>query len=203
MTALSTSRWQDLPLRGKALLAISMPLVVLMSSLGLIYHAERQTAQAEEDVRRALLVQGDIQTVHTQIAEAAASVRGYLLTRQADFLPGYLNAQPLIDAALSRLDANIQDERMRGYLTSIEPLIHAKADGLAKLQALSLDVPENITRILIENKYVLDQLRERISTMREREDTLLAERTAAASATRQQLLLSTLLAAACGIIGAI
>ena len=49
MTALSTSRWQDLPLRGKALLAISMPLVVLMSSLGLIYHAERQTAQAEED----------------------------------------------------------------------------------------------------------------------------------------------------------
>ncbi|WP_122848364.1 ATP-binding protein [Pseudomonas viridiflava] len=203
MTALSTSRWQDLPLRGKALLAISMPLVVLMSSLGLIYHAERQTAQAEEDVRRALLVQGDIQTVHTQIAEAAASVRGYLLTRQADFLPGYLNAQPLIDAALIRLDANIQDERMRGYLTSIEPLIHAKADGLAKLQALSLDVPENITRILIENKYVLDQLRERISTMREREDTLLAERTAAASATRQQLLLSTLLAAACGIIGAI
>uniref|UniRef100_UPI001967F277 CHASE3 domain-containing protein n=1 Tax=Pseudomonas viridiflava TaxID=33069 RepID=UPI001967F277 len=182
MTALSTSRWQDLPLRGKALLAISMPLVVLMSSLGLIYHAERQTAQAEEDVRRALLVQGDIQTVHTQIAEAAASVRGYLLTRQADFLPGYLNAQPLIDAALSRLDANIQDERMRGYLTSIEPLIHAKADGLAKLQALSLDVPENITRILIENKYVLDQLRERISTMREREDTLLAEPTAAASA---------------------
>ncbi|SHN25357.1 PAS domain S-box-containing protein [Pseudomonas asturiensis] len=203
MSELATSRWQDLPLRGKALLAISMPLVVLMSSLALIYHAERQTAQAEEDVRRVLLVQGDIQTVHTQIAEAAASVRGYLLTRQADFLPAYLNAQPLIDAALVRLDANIQDEQMRRYLMAIDPLIHAKADGLAKLQTLSLQAPETITRILIENKYVLDQLRERISIMREREDTLLAERTAAAAATRERLMFSTLLAAACGLFGAI
>ncbi|MCF5631753.1 hypothetical protein GIV53_21150, partial [Pseudomonas syringae] len=66
-----------------------------MFSLILIYIAERQSAQAEEDVRRVLLVQGDIQTLHTQIAEGAASVRGYLLTRREDFLPGYINAQPL------------------------------------------------------------------------------------------------------------
>ncbi|MCV5927667.1 hypothetical protein OFO11_37795, partial [Escherichia coli] len=60
-----------------------------------------------------------------------------------------------------------------------------------------------VARILVENKYVLDQLRERIGIMREREDALLAERTEAAAATRERLLRSTLLAAACGIFGAI
>ncbi|WP_024674319.1 ATP-binding protein [Pseudomonas syringae] len=203
MTATGSSRWEDLPLRGKALVAISLPLAMLMFSLILIYIAERQTAQAEEDVRRVLLVQGDIQTLHTQIAEGAASVRGYLLTRREDFLPGYINAQPLIDAALVRLDANVRDQQMRDHLKAIEPLIRTKVDGLEKLRSLSLQGQETVSSILIENKYVLDQLRDRISVMREREDALLAERTEAAAANRAHLLRSTLLAAACGIFGAI
>ncbi|WP_024646103.1 ATP-binding protein [Pseudomonas syringae] len=203
MTATGSSHWEDLPLRGKALVAISLPLAMLMFSLILIYIAERQTAQAEEDVRRVLLVQGDIQTLHTQIAEGAASVRGYLLTRREDFLPGYINAQPRIEAALIRLDANIRDQQMRDHLKAIEPLIRTKVDGLEKLRSLSLKGQETVSSILIENKYVLDQLRERISVMREREDALLAERTEAAAANREHLLRSTLLAAACGIFGAI
>ncbi|PBK52779.1 histidine kinase [Pseudomonas syringae pv. actinidiae] len=203
MTATGSSRWEDLPLHGKALVAISLPLAMLMFSLVLIYIAERQTAQAEEDVRRVLLVQGDIQTLHTQIAEGAASVRGYLLTHQEDFLPGYINAQPLIDAALVRLDANIRDQQMREHLKSIEPLIHTKVDGLERLRSMGREDHETVAAILVENKYVLDQLRERIGVMREREDALLAERTEAAAATRERLLWSTLLAAACGIFGAI
>ncbi|KPW93805.1 Sensory box histidine kinase/response regulator [Pseudomonas syringae pv. cerasicola] len=68
---------------------------------------------------------------------------------------------------------------------------------------MSMEDQQTVARILVENKYVLDQLRERIGIMREREDALLAERTEAAAATRERLLLSTLLAAACGIFGAI
>ncbi|RMO63979.1 Sensor histidine kinase QseC [Pseudomonas syringae pv. aptata] len=203
MTAHASSRWEDLPLRGKALVAISLPLTILMFSLVLIYIAERQTARAEEDVRRVLLVQGDIQTLHTQIAEGAASVRGYLLTHREDFLPGYLNAQPLIEAALTRLNTNVRDGQMREHLKAIEPLINTKVEGLGKLRSMNRQDQETVARILIENKYVLDQLRERIGIMREREDALLAERTEAAAATRERLLLSTLLAAACGIFGAI
>lgn len=197
------SRWADLPLRGKALVAISLPLVLLMGSLVLIYITERQTARAEEDVRRVLLVQGDIQTVHTQLAEAAASVRGYLLTRNEDFLPAWLQAGALIEAALQRLNSNVRDPQMREHLQAIAPLIHTKQQGLESLRRLSEADRESIASILVENKYILDELRQRIDTMRRREDTLLAERTAAAAATRQRLLLSTLLAAGCGLFGAI
>ena len=47
-------RWADLPLRGKALVVISLPLVILLLSLVLIYTTERQSARAEADVRRVL-----------------------------------------------------------------------------------------------------------------------------------------------------
>ena len=104
MNLFTARRWVDLPLRGKALVAISLPLVVLLSSLVLIYIAERQTARAEEDVRRVLLVQGDIQAVHPLLAEAAASVRGYLLTRRQDFLPGYQQAKPQIKVVIFTMD---------------------------------------------------------------------------------------------------
>ena len=203
MRVSNARRWADLPLRSKALVVISLPLVVLLLSLVLIYIAERQTARAEEDVRRVLLVQGDIQTVHTLLAEAAASVRGYLLTRREDFLPGYLNAKPLIESALRRLDSNVRDERVRAQLIAITPLINTRVDGLEELLSDRQTNPETFTTILINNKHVLDELREHISTMLTLEDTLLAERTAAASATRQRLLLSTLLAALCGLFGAI
>ena len=165
-------------MRGKALVVISLPLVVLLLSLVLIYNTERQTARAEEDVRRVLLVQGDIQTVHTLLAEAAASVRGYLLTHREDFLPGYLKAKPLIQSALRRLDSNVRDERVRAQLTAITPLINSKIDGLEQMLSDSEAKSESITTILINNKYILDGLREHISTMLTLEDTLLAERTA-------------------------
>ncbi|MEB0045534.1 MULTISPECIES: ATP-binding protein [unclassified Pseudomonas] len=196
-------RWADLPLRGKALVVISLPLVILLLSLVLIYITERQTAQAEEDVRRVLLVQGDIQTVHTLLAESAASMRGYLLTRREDFLPGYLNAKPLIASALGRLDRNVRDKRVRAQLDAITPLIDSKVEGLEDMFNDRNPTPAAITTILINNKHILDELRERIGTMRTLEDTLLAERTAAAAETRQRLLFSTLLAALCGLFGAV
>ncbi|WP_411380326.1 ATP-binding protein [Pseudomonas sp. MPB26] len=196
-------RWADLPLRGKALVVISLPLVVLLLSLVLIYTTERQTARAEEDVRRVLRVQGDIQAVHTLLAEAAASVRGYLLTRREDFLPSYRNARPQIDAALLRLDRNVRDQRVREQLNAIKPLIDAKADGLEEMLNDSHASAQSISAILISNKHILDALRQHISTMLTLEASLLAERSTAAYETRQRLLLSTWLAAICGLFGAI
>ncbi|UUQ64936.1 ATP-binding protein [Pseudomonas fuscovaginae UPB0736] len=203
MRLLPARRWIDLPLRDKALVVISLPLVILLMSLVLIYITERQTAHAEEDVRRVLRVQGDIQTVHTLLAEAAASVRGYLLTQREDFLPSYLKVRPQIDAALQRLNLNVRDERVRRQLAAIEPLINSKIAGLEEMLGEHSNKPETITPILISNKHILDELREHIGTILTLEDTLLAERTAAAAETRQRLLLSTLLAAFCGLFGAI
>ncbi|MBP1124254.1 MULTISPECIES: ATP-binding protein [Pseudomonas] len=203
MRRLQAQRWADLPLRGKALLVISLPLVVLLLSLVLIYITERQTAHAEEDVRRVLRVQRDIQAVHTLLAEAAGSVRGYLLTRREDFLPSYRTAGPQIESALHRLDSNVRDPRVREELNAIKPLIAHKVDGLEAMLNDREATAESISAILISNKHILDALRQHISTMLRLEDSLLAERSKAAAETRERLLLSTWLAAVCGLFGAI
>ncbi len=197
------NRWADLPLRGKSLVAIFLPLLILMSSLMMIYFGERQTARAEEDVRRALLVQGDIQTVHTLLAEAAASERGYLLTGHDDFLPVYTQTGPQIHAALQRLDSNVRDSEMRTRLQQMVPLIRTKLGVLAQLREGNREDAAQITVILLHNKQVLDTLREQIAAMRDREATLLAERSTAAAETRQHLVFATWLAALCGVFGAI
>lgn len=196
--------WADLPLRGKALVGISLPLVILLLSLVLIYITERQTARADEDVRRVLQVQVDIQTVQTLLGEGAASVRGYLLTRRENFLPTYLQTESRIEDALTRLDANIRDAEVRQRLERIRRLIATKLEGLEVLRNGDMRKDsEQITAILVENKRMLDTLRQEIGEMRIREDALLAERTAHAADNRQRLLLATLLAAGCGLFGAI
>ena len=62
---------------------------------------------------------------------------------------------------------------------------------------------QRIAAVLDESKRMLDTLRNQIDAMRVREDALLADRTANAADNRQRMLLATLLAAGCGLIGAI
>ncbi|VXC96883.1 Histidine kinase [Pseudomonas sp. 8Z] len=199
-----TTRWTDRPLRSKSLVIIALPLAILLISLVLVYTTERQTSRVEDDVRRALRVQGDVQAVHSLLAEAAASVRGYLLTRRDDFLPSYTSAVERIDSALRRLDKDIRDPQMRANLQRLRPLIVIKLQGLEELKHLaSGDDRAAMTSILVDNKHVLDELREVIRQMLEREQTLLDERNAEASAVRSRMLLATALAATFGVLGAL
>jgi len=198
------TRWTDRPLRSKSLVIIALPLAVLLISLVLVYITERQTSRVEDDVRRALRVQGDVQAVHSLLAEAAASVRGYLLIQRNDFLPSYRSAVAGIDNALARLDTDIRDPQMRSSLQRLRPLIVIKLQGLEHLMALaSSDDRAAMTRILVDNKHVLDDLRLEIQQMLEREQALLDERNAEASAVRSRMLLATGLAAAFGVLGAL
>ena len=198
------TRWTDRPLRGKSLVIIALPLAVLLISLVLVYVTERQTSRVEDDVRRALRVQGDVQAVHSLLAEAAASVRGYLLIQRSDFLPSYRSAVERIDSKLRRLDNDIRDPQMRSSLERLRPLIVIKLEGLEQLKTLASSADrEAVTRILVDNKHVLDKLRQEIQQMLDREQTLLDERNAEASAVRSRMLLATGLAAMFGVLGAL
>ncbi|MBU1329640.1 MAG: PAS domain S-box protein [Gammaproteobacteria bacterium] len=198
------TRWTDRPLRSKSLVIIALPLAVLLISLVLVYITERQTSRVEDDVRRALRVQGDVQAVHSLLAEAAASVRGYLLIQRNDFLPSYRSAVERIDSALQRLDTDIRDPQMRSSLQRLRPLIVIKLQGLEQLMALaSSEDRAAMTRILVDNKHVLDDLRLEIQQMLEREQALLDERNVEAGAVRSRMLLATGLSAAFGVLGAL
>src|SRR5688572_13727010 len=78
--------WQDLPLGIKGVYVITLPLLVLLASLGSLYLREQESTQLENKLRLALQNQRDIQEVHTLLIEASTGVRDYLLTGDKHFL---------------------------------------------------------------------------------------------------------------------
>ena len=89
-------KWQDLPLALKGMFVITLPLTVLLASLGSLYVREQETTFLENKLSLALQNQRDIQTVHTQLLEASSGLRDYLLTGDKHFLGIYYRAEKML-----------------------------------------------------------------------------------------------------------
>ena len=105
-------RWSDWPLTRKSVLVVAGPLLLLVSVLA-IYRLERQTAQAEEDVRRTLGIISDLHEAHSLLAETAAGVRGYVLVREENFLDPYYDAEPRLMGVVNGLAQRLNNQSNR------------------------------------------------------------------------------------------
>ncbi len=86
MTSRLTSRWMNLPLRGKGLVVVAIPFIALVISAISFTVVEREQRSANDWVARSLLVRNTTGRVIRYQTDAAASVRGYLLTGNVDYL---------------------------------------------------------------------------------------------------------------------
>jgi signal transduction histidine kinase/ActR/RegA family two-component response regulator len=171
-------RWRDLPLMGKGLLLLSLPMLLLLGSLLFGLQLGRQVAEAESEARRTLQVQSELQVLHKLIAEAAMGVRGYLLTGRDDFLLTYWQADVEIPTALSRLDAGIKDPAQRASLEKLRPLLTAKLASLNQLRTSGrMQSAKELQDHLLESKAILDSLRGQLESLQRRESELIEERT--------------------------
>jgi CHASE3 domain sensor protein len=150
-------RWRDLPLMGKGLLLLSLPMLLLLGSLLFGLQLSRQVAEAESEARRTLKVQSELLALHKLVAEAAMGVRGYLLTGRDDFLLTYWQADVEIPTAFSRLDAGIKDPAQRASLEKLRPLLTAKLASLNQLRTSGrMQSTKELQDHLIESKTILD-----------------------------------------------
>ena len=174
--------WTDWSLGAKSAAALAMPLTLLVVALIFSYRLQQDIADTEADVRRALAIQGEIQTLHSLIAESATAVRGYLLTGRDDFLAPYRAAREELPVTLTTLRRNIRDAEMKTHLGHIHQLLDRKLRSLDELSrdggALS---PTDLQAHLLASKGVLDDLRIEIRAMSHREADLLAQYSDAAS----------------------
>lgn len=181
-------RWRDWPLGVKSAVAVMVPLALLASALVSGYRLQKDVSEAEAQVRRALAIQTEIQTLHMLIAEAAMAVRGYLLTGRDDFLAPYNNARRVLPTTIQTLRQTVEDEDAQRRLSVVANLLDRKLESLEGLRRdeRARD-PEELQAYLIISKAVLDNLRTEIQGMYARESQLLAEYSAGA---RQALLRS-------------
>lgn len=173
-------RWNDWPLLSKGMLLVTLPLMLLMGALLSGYRLQQQTALAEAEARRTLRAQGDIQALHTGIAEAATGVRGYLLTGRDDFLTPYWKAEVELSRTIKNLRSILRDPTQISSLARVLPLLDAKLRSLDSLRTEGrFQSAEALRAHLLASKVILDQLRSEIVAMQAREAQLVEERTVA------------------------
>ena len=174
-------RWRDWPLGFKSAAAVAVPLALLLFALAFSYRMQQHISRADAEVRRALAIQTDIQTLHSLIAEAATGVRGYLLTGRDEFLNPYRQAQQALPETLASLRRSIRNPEVMEHLQRIAELWQRKQASLEELRLQGRALPPaDLQAHLIGSKGVLDELRAEIASMYAREAQLVGEYSAAA-----------------------
>ena len=194
--------WLGGSITRKSLASILLPLLLLVVAVIAIDRLERQTARAENDVRRTLQVLSDLHEAHSLLAETAAAVRGYRLVRRDDFLDPYRLAEPRLLALLDRLQREITDPGQARRMAQVRPLFEDKMLGWRELLAPQI-TPEAERRQLITGKAKLDILRAELRLMLNYERTQLELRTRTAQRLRHRNLVITQIAALLAGLGAI
>lgn len=196
--------WKDLPLGIKGICVITLPLLVLLASLGSLYVREQESTQLENKLRLALQNQRDIQKVHTLLIEASTGVRDYLLTGDKHFLNIFFEVERGLPDILSALEKQLDDDAQKSRLASINPLVK---QNLYDLRVLS-EYESNIASEALINKFkaqvsTLDKLRYEIEKLNAEEAILVAKDQQDVVKQRQRHITITLIAAFTGIIGSI
>ncbi|MBO6525467.1 ATP-binding protein [Erythrobacter sp.] len=198
--------WADRPLAVKGLVVIVLPLAVLLGSLVSLYLASNAETRAEDDVRRAFAIQRDTYQVHALLAEAAAGVRGYVLTGEDRFLEPYRKAQEDVPVTIARLDSAIEDTIVRSHFEDLRLIERDKREGLREIVELAeggMDTSGEVEPALTDNKLALDELRRSIDDIQQREAVVLDERRARVDDVRRGFLILTAVSALVGLLGSL
>jgi signal transduction histidine kinase len=201
--------WTDRPLAFKGLVVVGLPLTILLGALVSLYLASNAEAQAEDNVRRAFAIQRDAYQVHALLAEAAAGVRGYALTREERFLDPYRKAEADLPQTMQRLDGAIRDPVVRSSFEELNQLAGRKREGLRRIVQLAEQARSpgsgnpRIAAALGSNKIVLDAMRRAIDDLQRRERVLLSQRMSRVEEVRDRFLALTAVSAVVGLLGSL
>lgn len=198
--------WANRSLAIKGLVVIALPLAVLLGSLLSLYLASNAEARAEDDVRRAFAIQRDTYQVHALLAEAAAGVRGYVLTGDNRFLAPFRKAQREVPSSMARLDEAIEDPIVRDHFKELRVLEAEKRTGLQQIVDVARvgNIAEaNVEDALLANKLALDEVRVTIDDIQRREAVVLDERRTRVEEVRAGFLILTAVSALVGLLGSL
>lgn len=196
--------WHNISLRAKSVLVVVLPLLILLIAVFLVWWSTRFTANAEDNLQRSIRALSGIHAVHAQVAEAASGVRGYIYTRDPSFLQPYWLAERQIPNALQNLQQSVKDPIQTDLVAEISRLVRIKMQNLDRIRKeAALDQNLKLQKVLVDEKVLLDVLREKIAQTELREQELILQNTVRANQLRQRHLLIAISAAAMGIFAAI
>lgn len=179
--------WNRLPFRAQGGITVFIPVVAVLISFCFAIYGNRTRAAISEDIGRKFTAVRQYSDLLNLMLDAETGERGYLLTRRREYLAPYAEAVEKIPQTVSRLKETIEAEpgdkprleRIDG-LAAIQNLIDRQLAVLKQSQDLAENNknPDQLYAHLQNGKSLMDEIRENVGAMQNREETLLAERLA-------------------------
>ncbi|HUA57389.1 MAG TPA: CHASE3 domain-containing protein [Verrucomicrobiae bacterium] len=99
----------DLSLTAKGILVVSIPVAALLAAMAVFSQLQRQSNQAREWVEHSLQIRAGVRRAMNLLLNQETAARGYLLTRQDEFLARYFEARQSLPQQLDELTALLAD----------------------------------------------------------------------------------------------
>jgi two-component system sensor histidine kinase/response regulator len=171
-------RWADLPLRGKGLVVVTIPLLVMLADSALLFLviSERHKSMMEADKTSA--VRTAASELLAVIVDAETGVRGYLATGDERFLEPYDSAQPRFEA-LQKKYPTLSEASFGSHFARLRTLIVDEFVGLQELRQAGPAGPpaERLDRMLAD-KVTMDEIRAELAAVQDGAAAQLVERQA-------------------------
>jgi len=174
--------WLDLPLRGKGLVVVSLPIVALIAGLILLSAMATQEQDAQQWVDHTIEVRGNLHAILRDLLSAESAARGYVIAGRSDLLPSIESARAEAEAQIKELEQLVQDNpTQRERITMLRKLTDEKFATITSLvqaaRAAGKHMPnpqlESSRRAMQSLRAMLDRLdKEEVRLQKVREQTL-------------------------------
>jgi signal transduction histidine kinase len=134
-------RWSAYGLRTKGLIVVGLPLLPLAVFWLAVVLAVLRQPRAVNTEARTLSVQASLARVFSDLLDADAGARNYMLTENGTALERYTLAVERLPANLAALENAVIDDDLRGSLATLQEVVQ---DELAVLRRISGEVPSGL-----------------------------------------------------------
>lgn len=185
--------WRRLSPTQRGMVIIALPVLCLLSTVGVLIWLSASIADYEGWVRHTQRVQLEGRELLNHLIDAETGVRGYHLTQQVGFLEPYYTAADQLPSTLENLGVLISDNPQQlAHFQDLKSLVEETFQLLAQQLAagLNLSLAADEQRLyfyqqLEEAKQTMDRARAAINAFMTEEERLLADRQQQLEALRQ------------------
>jgi PAS domain S-box-containing protein len=173
------TKWRSLPIRTRGIIALSIPLICVVISVGAGSWLRQSVIQSEQYIERNQSVLLTTQKVLVLLLSAQSGAGGYYVTGQESFLANYRLALIDLPIALDQLKQLVQDnpsqmQRVIQISKLAKENITIRKEGVKYIEA-NPNTPSSyiIKDLVVRGKQKMDQVRIAIQQLEQEENRLL------------------------------
>ena len=151
----------NLPLFAKGMVVVAIPVAALILILAALAVFLKEKDEAERAVQQTMRVRSAIFNIRSLVADAEASLRGYVLVGEERWLAIYQGARRELPGALNRLLILVEDNpSQRRRAAAAQRLMEEKLAGLERLASLRRRGVAALDAELTQSRIVMQRLRD-------------------------------------------